>query len=62
MFWLMVIMLSVLAVLVGLALEFMGGRLCTAVGQYCSLAGGFGFMVGVVGVIWSIVSLFVHFE
>lgn len=59
MFWLMVIMLSVLAVLVGLALEFMGGRLCTVVGQYCSLAGGFGFMVGV---IWSIVSLFVHFE
>jgi len=62
MFWLMVIVLSVVAVLVGVAMEFMGGHLCRTVGQYCSLAGGFGFMAGVVGVIGSIVSLFVHIQ
>lgn len=62
MFWLMVIVLSVVAVFIGLALEFMGGRLGTTVGQYCSVVGGFGFTVGVAGLIGFIVSLFVHIQ
>lgn len=62
MFWLMVAVLGVVAVLVGLVLEFRGGRLGTVVGQYCSVVGGFSFVAGAVGVILSIVSLFVHFQ
>lgn len=59
MVWLVLAVLSALVVFVGLALEFVGGRLVVAVGQFCSVCGGTGFTVGVTGFI---LSLFIHIQ
>lgn len=57
MLWLMVIMLSVLAVFLGLVLEVEGGLVGLAIGRFCSVVG---FAVLVVGMVGFSVSLLVQ--
>ena len=57
MLWLMVIMLSVLAVFLGLVLEVEGGVVGLAMGRFCSVVG---FAVLVVGMVGFSVSLLVQ--
>ena len=57
MLWLMVIMLSVLAVFLGMVLEVEGGLVGLAIGRFCSVVG---FAVLVVGMVGFSVSLLVQ--
>lgn len=59
MFWLMVAVLSVVAVFLGMILDIEGLRAGWKIGWRCTVAGLVGFAVSVLGFI---VSLFVHVQ
>lgn len=59
MVWLMLAVLSVVAVFLGMILDIEGLRAGWKIGRRCTVAGFVGFAVSVLGVI---VSLFVHVQ